>query len=236
MRNCQSVPLAIGCHISLLCQYFGVADPLPSISGSPVGRRERKKLETRRALQHAALRLFAERGYDETTVEDITEAADVAVRTFFRYFRSKHDVLAGDLLWLAAQLKQALYERPPDEEPLPAIRAAARAVAADYVIDRESLLLQGRLIEAEPQLCIANVGAYLCLDRAIADFVAQRTNTDPLRDLYPRLVGGLAATAMQLALFVWCQRGGHDDLADLIDQAFEQMAGGLAPPAGRAGS
>jgi TetR/AcrR family transcriptional regulator, regulator of mycofactocin system len=215
----------------MLCQYFGVAEPVIRIPGSTVGRRERKKLETRRALQQAALRLFAERGYDETTVEDITEAADVAVRTFFRYFRSKHDVLVGDILQLSAQLEQALYERPPDEEPLPAIRAAVRAVGSTYEADRESLLLQGRLIEAVPELYTANVGAYLCLDHVIARFVAQRTGTDPIRDLYPRLLGGLAAAAMQRTLLVWCQRGGDDDLLDLLDQAFEHLADGLVPPA-----
>jgi TetR/AcrR family transcriptional regulator, regulator of mycofactocin system len=209
---------------------LGVAEPVIRIPGSPAGRRERKKLETRRALQQAALRLFAERGYDETTVEDITEAADVAVRTFFRYFRSKHDVLVGDSLALSAQVEQALHERPPDEEPLPAIRAAARAVATTYAADRESLLLQGRLIEAEPELYTANVGASLCLDHVIARFVAHRVGADPLRDLYPRLLGGLAASAMQLTLLVWCQRGGGDDLAELLDRAFDHMAQGLVPP------
>lgn len=58
------------------------------------GRRERHRAETRQRIYRAALQLFAERGYLETTVEDITEAADVGKGTFFNYFPTKEHVLA----------------------------------------------------------------------------------------------------------------------------------------------
>ncbi|RSM80204.1 TetR/AcrR family transcriptional regulator [Amycolatopsis sp. WAC 01375] len=61
-----------------------------------VGRRERKKLLTRQALVNAAVRLFAEQGYDQTSVADIAEAADVSKRTFFLHFPTKEDVLLAD--------------------------------------------------------------------------------------------------------------------------------------------
>lgn len=57
------------------------------------GRRERKRRETRERIFHAAMQLFAERGFFNTTVEDITEAADVGKGTFFNYFPSKEHVL-----------------------------------------------------------------------------------------------------------------------------------------------
>ena len=63
-------------------------------SKAPAGRRERRRAETRDRLFHAALKLFAERGYQETTVEAITEAADVGKGTFFNYFPTKEHVLA----------------------------------------------------------------------------------------------------------------------------------------------
>lgn len=59
------------------------------------GRRERRSAETRERLYRAALRLFAERGFQETTVEDITESADVGKGTFFNYFKTKEHILAA---------------------------------------------------------------------------------------------------------------------------------------------
>jgi AcrR family transcriptional regulator len=60
----------------------------------PAGRRERRRAEIRERIFRAALQLFAERGFLETTVEDITEAADVGKGTFFNYFPTKEHVLA----------------------------------------------------------------------------------------------------------------------------------------------
>jgi AcrR family transcriptional regulator len=67
---------------------------VPGKSAPRAGRRERHRLETRDRLYRAALALFAERGFLETTVEDITEAADVGKGTFFNYFPTKEHILA----------------------------------------------------------------------------------------------------------------------------------------------
>jgi len=66
-----------------------------SSAAAPVGRRQRRRAETRERIFRAALRLFAEHGFTATTVEEITEAADVGKGTFFNYFRSKEGVLGA---------------------------------------------------------------------------------------------------------------------------------------------
>jgi len=92
------------------------------------GRRDRKKNETRQALRDAAHRLFAEKGFSQTTIDDIAEAADVSRRTFFRYFDSKDDLLRSDVSDLLPVMLAALRGRPAAEPPLAAILAALRTL------------------------------------------------------------------------------------------------------------
>jgi AcrR family transcriptional regulator len=108
------------------CAAFpGVAVTTP---GPAAGRRDRKKNETRQALREAAHRLFAEKGFAQTTIDDITEAADVSRRTFFRYYDSKDDLLRSDVADLLPVMLAALRARPADEPPLAAILAALRTL------------------------------------------------------------------------------------------------------------
>src|SRR5438093_8268746 len=86
-----------------------------------MGLRERKKEQTKRAIEDAAYRLFAERGYQATTVADIAEAADVAPRTFFAYFPSKEDVLFADFDATATEFAPLLRDRPPGETTFAAL-------------------------------------------------------------------------------------------------------------------
>ena len=101
-------------------------DPIPQ------GLRERKKLETRLALARAAMRLFEERGYAETTVDEIAAAANVSRRTFFRYFASKDEVFIVDPQGKLAALHVALADGPPDEPTIAALRRGMVALASAY--------------------------------------------------------------------------------------------------------
>src|SRR5688500_9321010 len=93
------------------------------------GLRERKKAETRRALASAALRLAEELGPDRVTIEAIADAAGVSPRTFFNYFPSKDDAVAGTPPAHSSELLADLLARPEAEGPLDALRATARLAA-----------------------------------------------------------------------------------------------------------
>jgi AcrR family transcriptional regulator len=95
----------------------------------PAGRREANKQATRAALRDAAARLFAEQGYEATTVTQIARAARVGERTFYRYFDGKDDLLAEQALAWIDTLHQAIRDRPVEETPYLAVGRAMTAVA-----------------------------------------------------------------------------------------------------------
>lgn len=87
-----------------------------------LGLRERKKQQTREKIVRCALTLFAERGFDATTIADIAEAADIAPRTFFGYFPSKEDVVFHDFDEICAGFALRIRERPSGTTAFEAMR------------------------------------------------------------------------------------------------------------------
>jgi AcrR family transcriptional regulator len=101
-------------------------------------RRERKKQETRQRLLECAWHLFQERGYDDTTVEDITEAVDVAKGTFFNYFETKEALLDELALWRIDLMgNHVLAADDAPESAVARIKRMVRAMAAEFSPDRE---------------------------------------------------------------------------------------------------
>lgn len=105
------------------------------------GRREQRKRATRQALQAAADRLFAERGYDATTVRDIADEAGVTERTFFRYFAAKEELAIPAALTSLQPFQEAIRRRPPEEDAVTALRAAVLEIEARMRASRATTLL-----------------------------------------------------------------------------------------------
>jgi TetR/AcrR family transcriptional regulator, regulator of mycofactocin system len=184
-----------------------------------LGRRERKKQETRQALEAAALRLFETQGYESTTVEEIAEAADVAVRTFFRYFQSKQDVLFGEVGQdLFGRLAAQLAKRPETESPVEAVGAAFREMYQDAPDQQRQILDRMRALDRSPKLAGPYHLLFQRLHDLIAEFVGERLSVSPV-DLYPQLVAFEAI-------------GGARPLVDLRDEAYAALTAGLRTPPG----
>lgn len=198
-----------------------------------VGRRERKKRATRTALSEAALRLSVERGVDNVTVEQIADAADVSLRTFFNYFSSKEEaVVAGDVA-TAESIVEVFRERPAGESVLEALRHAVQAVVRDHYADRDRAE-QIRALRLTPSLLPHHLAAFVDQERALAAAVAQRAGSDVDRDVYPALVAATAMAGLRVAVQRWITEpapGRHRvSLAELVDGVITQLAAGLAAP------
>ncbi|MEJ2853264.1 MULTISPECIES: TetR/AcrR family transcriptional regulator [unclassified Saccharothrix] len=159
-----------------------------------VGRRERKKQLTRQALVNAAVRLFTEQGYDQTSVADIAEAADVSKRTFFLHFPTKEDVLladAGTRIDLAVQAIEGRHPDAPMREVLAEATTSMIANTAAGDLPNGLAALRARLLVTTPAVQARVLHT---------TFTAQTRIAAALRKAYPDTLDEITAASIVGAL------------------------------------
>jgi AcrR family transcriptional regulator len=169
-------------------------------------RRERKKRELRQRLARTALELFAEQGYERTTVAQIAAAADVATKTFFNHFRSKEDVVFAVADTDPATPLRVLADRRPGEPPADLLLRAYEAMREDYLLgsgpqrDPRTMELYSRVVMSEPALQARVLRATTEVERAMADALAAAypDELDPVSAA--AVVGAMAGGARGAAL------------------------------------
>lgn len=200
-----------------------------------MGRREQKKLATRRAIRHAALDLALAQGVDTLTVEAIAEAAQVSPRTFFNYFSCKEDALITNTAQIAEALRPLIEARPREEAPLHTLRMVftEHDPLALTGANRERSLARQKLVQENPALLSRQLTQHALMEVGLAEQLAERFGVERDRDLRPDLLAGIAGTAVRIAVRHWCA-GAPEPLVELIDSAFEHLESGAlsTPPAG----
>ncbi|XVQ11724.1 TetR/AcrR family transcriptional regulator [Spirillospora sp. CA-255316] len=195
--------------------------------GASSGLRERKKRRTRDALASAALRLFAERGYEETTIADIAAAADVSPRTFFSYFPSKEDVVFAEVDDRLEEVADRMARRPLGEPPLATIRTAIVEVIEALVSG------VGEYGPVQVRLALERPAVRARALQRLMD--AQEVMEELLRELCPGIgeidavaASGVALGGMQ-SVIVHCRRHGYDPLSmrAALDRALAVVENGL---------
>ena len=192
------------------------------------GLRERKKQQTRETIAHAALRLFAERGYDETTLAEIAEAADVAPRTIFAYFESKEDILFSEESILLDELRRRLDERPADATTVDALREFLGCMESP---DDEARLRK-KVIMANPALQMKMRAHHVQLEPMLAESIARDLGTEP-DDIRPLLIAASMTAAFTSVRdrFFEAESGGepvsHEQGMAILDEVLEFLRGGL---------
>lgn len=186
--------------------------------------RERKKLKTRASIQKEAMRLFLEKGYEATTIEEIAAAVEISPSTFFNYFPSKEDVVFQDEL--DPLILAAFDAQPPELSPVAALRNAMRIVFKNLSREQEVVMRQRiRMMSSEPELRATMLNQFSELVDQIAQLLAtrvgRRADDFALRNLAGALLG-----VMISAMLVAAEQP-EADLMTLADESLAHLDAGL---------
>ncbi|HYW83225.1 MAG TPA: TetR family transcriptional regulator [Spirochaetia bacterium] len=191
---------------------------------APGGLRERKKAKSRALIQQQALRLFTEKGYDATTVEQIAEAAEVSPSTFFRYFPTKEDVVLYDSL--DPILLEGMRTQPPELSPIQAMRATYRSVFSQLPPgERDMMWQRSLLIRSAPELRARMLEDLVKTIETIGEIVAGRVGR-PADDFGVRAFSG-AVMGAALAAWLTSEDMRPEKAFQLIDDALAFLEAGL---------
>ncbi|HTZ73963.1 MAG TPA: TetR family transcriptional regulator [Candidatus Aquilonibacter sp.] len=202
----------------------------PSRFGTRTSRRERRRLETRERIFTAALALFAERGFMETTVEDITEAADVGKGTFFNYFPTKEHVLATYGAERVATVERALQEARKGDRPVMDILRDLAAGVAGQAAESPALV---RAIYAAHASCTAVrdelQGRMHTARRLLGQIFRLAQERGEVReDLSPAILGRLVQTVFHGVMCSWSLNP-SGTLGATAEEVWDLLVPGLRP-------
>ncbi|MBV8226249.1 MAG: TetR family transcriptional regulator [Verrucomicrobia bacterium] len=174
----------------------------------------------RQCLQQAAIELFCERGYDQTTTAEIAARAGVTERTFFRHFPDKREVLFDGQIKLREALTRAIAKAPATLQPLEILYVAFRSVEQTLEDNRPFSLPRQQVIDSTPALQERELAKVAALAEALALALRQRG-----------VDGRLATLAAQTGMATWRYAVGSwfadpaDGLGAYLDRAFDELDG-----------
>ena len=170
-------------------------------------------------LQEAAHALFLERGYEQTTVADIAERAELTERTFFRHFADKREVLFGGSALLQDELRRAVAAAPVDVPTIDAVRSAVEAVSRFMHGRREIARELERLIAAHADLRERSLIKRAALTATLADALKQRGVGEPSASL----AADMGMTVFYVGFARWVEDRSARDLDDIVREGFDRL-------------
>ncbi|GGU85762.1 TetR family transcriptional regulator [Streptomyces filipinensis] len=198
-------------------------DAPESAAGS---RAAAQRLKMRRELAAAAMELFATKGYEATTVDEIAAAAGVARRTFFRHFRSKEEAIFPDHDDTLIRAEAVLNAAPAHEHPLDTVCRGIKEVMKMYAARPEISVARYKLTREVPTLREAEIASVARYERLFTRYLlghfdehahADDANDDPL---LAEVAASAVVTAHNHVLRRWLRAGGQGDVEAQLDHAF----------------
>jgi AcrR family transcriptional regulator len=205
------------------------------------GLRERKKVDTRRALSDAALELAFERGLENVTRDEIAARADVSLRTFNNYFANKYEAVAYRQAERVRRSIEIFRQCPPEVPLWTAItEAVLQPLEDDFRNARgieNSVPSRAQLAETRKLVTITEIRDALAkgLFDEWVEAIAERTATDVAHDMYPRLVAATVRAVGDAAMEAYVVADPPVAITTLIRQGFAAVAAGLPVPTTRTG-
>ncbi len=178
----------------------------------------RSGAEARDRLERAALELYRERGYDQTTAADIAARAGLTARTFFRHFADKREVLFNTETGLREEMAQALAAVPEGERPLAAVLQAFRSMAPGLEESRPLAEARHRVIAQTPALQERELAKAAAMSVIVAEALRERG----VPDWRATLLAHISVAALGHVIHTWTADPSSDFEA-LISRAFEEM-------------
>ena len=190
----------------------------------------RWKPDAQGRLEQAALELYGERGFEQTTVAEIAERAGLTERTFFRHYADKREVLFGGAGPLKELLVSAVADAPASATPMDAIAAALEAAGAALQERRELARRRNRIIAANAELRERQLIKLASWAEALADALRERGVADPAA----RLTAEVAMAVLSVAFERWVGEKNRRSLPELVRESLDELNALTAPdpPAG----
>ncbi|WP_309296667.1 TetR family transcriptional regulator [Paenibacillus sp. L3-i20] len=186
--------------------------------------RERKKAKTMEAIQSHAMRLFRERGYNSTTIEQIADAAEVSPSTFFRYFPTKEDVVIKDSY--DPMLIAAFEAQPSDLSAIQAVRSAMIASLTKFSkLEFATLRERNQLIMAVPELRAATMNNLTDTMQLFAEMLANRVGRSK-DDLAVQTFAG-ALIGISMSVMMYYAENPESDFIQTLDESFAFLESGM---------
>jgi AcrR family transcriptional regulator len=184
------------------------------------GLRERRAARTRDAIVRAALDLFEERGFHAATVDEIAARAEIAPRTFFRYFPTKEAVLFAKAADDRAKIAATLAARPAGEHPFVSLTTVLGAFTAESEKQDKDIRLLQKISAERPEVwAYQRTVLEAELVQLLAEFVAERLGVAIDHDPRPRVWAAVVMSTYRVAFHMWLDSGRQGRLGPVLDGA-----------------
>ncbi|NEA43984.1 TetR family transcriptional regulator [Streptomyces sp. SID11385] len=203
----------------------GTPPPAPAgTENGSGGRAAAQRLKMRRELASAAMELFATKGYEATTVDEIAAAAGVARRTFFRHFRSKEEAIFPEHDDTLVRVEDVLKAAPAHEHPLDTVCRGIKEVMKMYAAAPQVSVARYKLTREVPTLREREIASVSRYERLFTRYLLghfdeheQNRNDEPL---LAEVAASAVVTAHNHVLRRWLRSGGEGDVMSQLDRAF----------------